>query len=114
MSLQGLKHPPLCALVSIHSDEPKNHPMRTKALYDRHAATFNLGEPSMNQLFVENDLIYNRRSREDGRVLRCHLDGESIVYEVAVPINRHSWGSGAVTAIWPAADVGPSSNKLLL
>ena len=68
---------------------------------------------SMNQRFRENDLISNKRSKEDGKVLRCLLECNQVIYEVAVPLNRYGWEAGAVKALWADSEVQLASNTQL-
>ncbi len=67
----------------------------------------------MSQRSFENDFISNKRSKEDGKVLRCFLDRNPVVYEVAVPRNRYGWETGAVKALWVEYEVKTAFNTLL-
>ncbi len=59
--------------------------------------------------FRVNDLVHNKMSNDDGRVIEVKPDG----YIVAIPESQGSWMLGAHESFWQEAEVEPSNNSLL-
>ena len=58
----------------------------------------------MTESFQLNDLVYNRKTKEDGTTRRVYQTNGAVMYEVAVPQKGDSWAAGYYISDW-AEDV---------
>jgi len=63
--------------------------------------------------FQLGDLVYNRKTKEDGTIRRVYETSGTAMYEVAVPQQGDSWAAGYNISDW-AGDVLQLSNNVRL
>jgi hypothetical protein len=67
----------------------------------------------MTQNFQLRDLVYNRRTKEDGLIRRVYEANGAAMYEVAVPQQGNSWSAGYYISDWAEDVLQLSSNGRL-
>lgn len=67
----------------------------------------------MTGKFYLRNLLFNRKTKEDGVVLRVYEKNGAAMYEVCVPAKRDSWASGLYFSDWKEDVLQPSTNLRL-
>jgi hypothetical protein len=67
----------------------------------------------MNHRFAEGDLVRNKTTKEDGKVVKLFENLGTAMYTVNVPLNRFGWETGAVIAFWPDMELNATQNEFL-
>jgi hypothetical protein len=65
-------------------------------------------------MYIEGDLLHNKSSNEDGRVIGRLNENGALLYKVAVSLDSTSWDMGARESTWPESEVEASTNQFLL
>ena len=63
--------------------------------------------------FCVMNMLFNRKTKEDGVVLRVYEKNGAAMYEVCVPAKRDSWTSGLYFSDWKEDVLQPSTNLVL-